>query len=198
MIIEAVVNQEIRDKINLMLAYQRDDPILVRIICPKIRNVPLTSDGKNLVFDKIKKLIDNRETLVSLIINPTWMINDEDKKFLDDLKNIGVKIHANNNLHAKLILVQNDNEKLALIGSANISRRGLFGHDEASVFFLNKDEQVYEKLFDYITRMLKRANEYTSGGDSTPRKDLLEKTLQKFERKVDKLKEKLKNMEFET
>lgn len=192
--IEAITNREIKDKLNQMLAYQREDPILIRIVLPKIRNVTLTDDGQITVFDKIKKLMENKEVTVTLIINPNYMFEPQDKDLIQKFRGLGVKIHSNTNLHAKLILVQNEKEQLALVGSANISQGGLAGHDEACVYFINEQDQVYEKLFSYVTRMLERANQYIAGSDTTPRSEQLKRQITKFRRKIDKLQQELDSL----
>jgi phosphatidylserine/phosphatidylglycerophosphate/cardiolipin synthase-like enzyme len=183
--IEAVTNQEIRDKLKKMLSVVWDTPLQVRILSPKIRDVDLVGDT---VFSLLRRLTRERDVQITLIINPEWMVEEGDKEFLKKLDEIGVKIHSNTNLHAKMILVENMTHKIALIGSANYTKGGTNGNDEASIFLINQDPHVYDKLYEYVTRMLRRINEYGVGGDTTPRPEQLVKTIEKLGNKVEKLK----------
>lgn len=190
--IEAVINREIIEKINTMLAFQRMDPIHIRIVTPTVKNVDLNGES---LFSKLQKLFTYKDVQITLIIKPEWMIEKEDQEFLEKLKSIGVKVHSNPNLHAKILLVENNQEKLALVGSANYTIGGLKRNDESSVYFINDENGVYEKLYDYITNMLKRINEYIIGSDTTSTKDQLEKRLIRLEQKRKTIKESIAALE---
>ncbi|MCH7561043.1 MAG: hypothetical protein IIC67_06725 [Thaumarchaeota archaeon] len=193
--IHAVLNQDIRTKVKHMLAYQRQGPILVRIVTPKIRNVALSDRNRDYFVDVIKKLIEYAEAQVTLIINPNWMVKKEDRELLENFEKMGVKIHANSNLHAKFILVETPSEKLLLAGSANMTKGGFIKNDEGSIAIFRECDKIYDDFFDYVTRMLKRANEFISGGDFTPRREEIIKSKTKLERKIKELDKELKYLE---
>ncbi|MEM3612658.1 MAG: phospholipase D-like domain-containing protein [Candidatus Bathyarchaeia archaeon] len=165
MVIEALCDRQIRDVVGRLLAYQRDAPIHVRIVSPIIRDVKL-SDGE-MLSKKINKLIKFKDAKVTLVINPK-MLNKKDKnviELLERLEEMGVRVHCKRNLHAKTILLESRKDKGVLIASANLTPSGLGSNKELGVYFLNELDDVYNKIYDYVTDMLKETNVSAKGGD---------------------------------
>jgi phosphatidylserine/phosphatidylglycerophosphate/cardiolipin synthase-like enzyme len=165
MVIEALCDRQIRDVVGRLLAYQRDAPIHVRIVSPFIRDVKL-SDGE-MLSQKINKLIKFKGATVTLIINPNTLKKKDKNEIglLEKLEEIGVRIHCKKNLHAKTILLESRTDKGILITSANFTPSGLGSQKEIGVYFLNELDDVYNKIYDYVTNMLKETNVNIKGGD---------------------------------
>jgi phosphatidylserine/phosphatidylglycerophosphate/cardiolipin synthase-like enzyme len=154
MVLEGLVDREIRDKVSILLAYQRDSPIHVRIICPLIRNVVLP-DHKT-ISQKLRQLITNKSALVTLVVNPRWMKKTkEDRSFLQGLEDAGVKVHYKRDLHAKAVLLDSKHEYGLLVSTANLTTTGLDRGQEVGIYILNDHREVFEKLDRYITGLLK-------------------------------------------
>jgi hypothetical protein len=106
MVLEGIVDREIRDRVARLLAHQRDAPIRLRIVCPCIRDVVLR-DGKT-VSQLLKQLIAWRGARVTVVVNPNSMVEEEDRSFLQELEDTGVKVHCKRDLHAKAILLEQE------------------------------------------------------------------------------------------
>lgn len=161
MVIEAVCDRELITKIDQLLAYQRDAPIHVRIVCPRVSKTELIKES---ITEKIKKLIKFKDALVMLLIDPKYLKKDVAgadllNNYIKELEDIGVKVHSKRNLHAKIILVENNTEKGLLLMSSNLTHTGLHISKEAGVYFLNEKTYVYDKLKRYVTDFIKESNE---------------------------------------
>lgn len=163
MVIEALCDRQIRDVVGRLLAYQRDAPIHVRIVSPFIRDAKL-SDGE-MLSEKINKLIKFKGATVTLIINPNTLKKKDALELLEKLEEMGVRIHCKKDLHAKTILLESKKDKGVLITSANLTSSGLGSNKEIGVYFLNELEDVYKKIYAYVTDMLKETNVNIKGGD---------------------------------
>jgi len=165
MVIEALYDRQIRDVVGKLLAYQRNAPIHIRIVSPIIHDVEL-SDGE-MLSKKIIKLIKFKDAKVTLVINPK-MLKKKDKdviELLERLDEMGVKIHCKKDLHAKTILLESREDRGVLVASANLTPSGLGSNKEIGVYFLNELDDVYDKIYDYVTDMLKETNVNVKGGD---------------------------------
>lgn len=162
MVIEASYDRHIKDVVDNLLAYQRDAPIHLRLISPKIHDVQLIEDT---LFQKIKRLITHKNALVTMLVNPNGMKSEKEKDYIKQLEEMGVKVHYKRELHAKIILLDNIKERAVLIGSANLTPTGLYKNKEAAVYFLNDQQQVYDRINSYVTHLLKETNENIKGGD---------------------------------
>lgn len=114
---------------------------------------------------KINLLVNAGVTVTILIGGRKKKFSREEKLFLKDLSERGVNIFYHNRAHAKLILVNSNQEKLALITSANFTHTALYVNWEIGVMCFNITEDIYDKFDEYISRMLNIA---------TPIDDLLE------------------------
>jgi len=163
MVAEAIVDREIRDRITNLLAYQRDSPIHVRIVSPWIHDVVL-SDGKT-ASEKIRQLITFKGALVTLLVNPTRMTGDEDREFLRQLEDAGVKVHYKRDLHAKAVLLRSRDDIGLVVMSANFTHTGLGIQQEIGVYLLNDLPDLFVKLDKYVAALLKETNLNVRGGE---------------------------------
>jgi len=87
----------------------------------------------DLIFDILHNKIFSKGVKVQLIINKFWSTTDYAKKKLKQLEHRNFVLlnfepeNENENLHAKIIVVDS---KIILVGSANISKSGLFSNHE--------------------------------------------------------------------
>jgi len=95
----------------------------------------------------------------------TRLIKEDVKKGITDLnkfralKDIGAKIRYNNNLHAKMVIIDSS---IAIISSANLTKRGLKGLDvnyEAGI--LLKDPGEVSKVINFFDRIWNESKELT-------------------------------------
>ncbi len=163
MVISAVYDREIRDIVGKLLAYQRDSPIHVRIITPIIHDTKL-SDGE-MLSGKILKLIKFKDAMVTLLVNPRFIKKREEIELLGKFEDMGVKIHLKRDLHAKTILLESRSDKGVLVSSANLTPSGLGSQQEIGVYLLNELVHIYERVYDYTTRLLSETNISIRGGD---------------------------------
>lgn len=163
MVIEAVCDREIRTMVERLLAYQREAPIHVRIVTPWIHDTKLSD---RMLSEKIMRLIKFKSASITLLVNPKRMQRQEEVELLEKFEAMGVKVHYKRNLHAKLILLDSRGDKAVLVTSANLTPSGLETEKEVGVYFLNEQEEnVYRKLDDYVTHLLKETNINVKGGD---------------------------------
>jgi phosphatidylserine/phosphatidylglycerophosphate/cardiolipin synthase-like enzyme len=165
MVVQALYDRQIRDCVGKLLAYQRDAPIHIRIVSPFVHDVEL-SDGE-MLSKKINKLIKFKHATVTLLISlkPLMKKDKNEIELLEKLEEMGVKIHYKKNLHAKTILLESGGDRGVLITSANFTPSGLGLQKEIGVYFLNEPNDVYEKIYDYVTNMLSETNVNIRGGD---------------------------------
>jgi phosphatidylserine/phosphatidylglycerophosphate/cardiolipin synthase-like enzyme len=163
-VVKAVYDREIRDIVKQLLAYQRRAPIHIRIVTPWIHDAELSS--KLTLSQLIIRLIKYKDATVTLLVNPKRMTKEEEIKLLEKLEGAGVKVHYKRDLHAKLILLDSKEDKGVLVTSANLTPTGLGKFKEVGVYFLNEHiNDVFNRLYDYITHLLKETNINIKGGD---------------------------------
>jgi len=163
MVTEAIVDREICDRLENLLAYQRDPPIRIRIVSPWIHEVVL-SDGRTL-SQKIRQLIAFKRASVTLLVNPTRMTTPEEKDFLKLLEDAGVRIHYKRDLHAKALLLESARDVGLVLTSANFTQTALSKQQEVGIYLLNELPHIFEKLDRYVTGLLKETNVNIRGGD---------------------------------
>jgi len=163
MVVEAVFDRQIGDAVRKLLAYQRDAPIRIRIVSPVIHEVQLP-DGEKL-SEKIKKLITFKKAMVTLIVNPRWMKKEEEIELLQTFEDMGVRIHYKRDLHAKAILLDSRTDKGLLVTSANFTPTGLSKQQEIGLYILNDLDHIYQRIYEYTTKLLKETNVSIRGGD---------------------------------
>lgn len=157
MVIEAVCDREIIPKIDTLFAYQRDAPIIVRITSPIVTNTGLT--GKTFI-QKINDLRTHKGARVILIVNTKdAQQNTTMSNYLQELEDIGVKIHYRNKIHAKIILVEGGNDKGLLLTTSNFTRRGLHVSRETGIYFLNERIDIYDKIKRWVINLIKEPDE---------------------------------------
>jgi len=153
MVVEAVYDRQIRDAVGKLLAYQRDAPIHIRIVSPIIHDTEL-SDGY-MLSQKINRLIKFKDARITLIVNKKREEDPQEEELLQKLEDIGVKVHRKKELHVKTILLDSRRDKAVLITSANLTPTGLGLQKEIGVYFLNQLNHIYEKIYRYVTHLLK-------------------------------------------
>lgn len=154
---------EIRDAIRNTLDVRRR-AFDVRIMTMNLRNVNLKKDSASLL-SKIKELRRAEVVVTILIGGREKRFSDEERRFLKELSERGVNIFYDYRAHAKLILVNSNQEKLALITSANFTHTALYVNWEIGVVYFNIREDIYKMFDEYINEKLDMA---------TPIDDLLE------------------------
>lgn len=154
MVCEAVVDREIPVIVDRLLAHQRDAPIYIRIMSPIIGEVELPR-GKNL-SEKITKLIKFKNAKVTLIVNP-WLMDEvkKESEYLQQLEEIGVKVHRKRKIHAKAILLESKRDKAILITSANFTESGFNINKEIGIYILNELCNIYDTIYNYTNELLK-------------------------------------------
>ena len=152
MVIKTVCDRDIRDVVTSLLAYQRDAPIHIRMVSPRICDAIL-SDGDKL-SEKINDLITYKNALVTLVVKKKGIKDDKEDEILQTLQDMGVKIHFRKNLHVKTILLTTNKEKGVLITSSNLTPTGLGSQREMGVYFLNEMDHIHERVDRYLTKLL--------------------------------------------
>jgi len=155
MVLEGIVDREIRDRVAGLLAHQRDAPIRLRIVCPCIRDV-LLPDGKTM-SQHLRQLIAWKDARVTVVVDPRSMAEDDDQSFLQKLEETGVKVHCKRDLHAKAILLESKREHGLVVSSANLTETGLGRQQEMGIYILNEHRDVFQKLDSYVTGLLRQA-----------------------------------------
>ena len=155
------MNDAIRD----LLSYERR-PREVRIICPIVTD-PEICDG-NTFLKIIKRLSQVEDIIISLITckpiarsRASEFVKKEVKKRLDviqALEDMKIRVFQwpSTDLHAKIILTQSKDDKLALVTSANITPTALNRNIEVGICFKNERDDIYDAIYKYITELLKR------------------------------------------
>ncbi|WP_457626107.1 helicase HerA domain-containing protein [Persephonella sp.] len=99
-----------------------------------------------------EKLLDNKKVSVELIIRNSeiedFLITDTE--IFDIVKNTGGKIYLNPEIHSKFVIVD---EKIAVIGSANITRSGLYLDGNIETAVLIDDKKEVERLLSQFEQI---------------------------------------------
>ena len=154
---------EIRDAIRNTLDVRRR-AFDVRIMTMNLGDFNLKKDSDPFLR-KINLLVNAGVTVTILIGGREKRFSDEERRFLKELSERGVNIFYDYRAHAKLILVNSNQEKLALITSANFTHTALYVNWEIGVVYFNIREDIYKMFDEYINEKLDMA---------TPIDDLLE------------------------
>ena len=154
---------EIRDAIRNTLDVRRR-AFDIRIMTMNLGDFNLKKDSDPFLR-KINLLVSTGVTVTILIGGREERFSDRERMFLKELYERGVNIFYDYRAHTKLILVNSNQEKLALITSANFTHTALYVNWEIGVMCFNITEDIYDKFDEYISRRLNIA---------TPIDDLLE------------------------
>jgi phosphatidylserine/phosphatidylglycerophosphate/cardiolipin synthase-like enzyme len=153
MVTLVVCDREIRDVVTKLLAYERKGPIQIRMVSPRIHDARLT-DGWTL-SRKINFLIKFKGASITLIVRRKTKEDIKEEELLQNLEDMGVRIHFRKNLHVKTILLDSAVDKAVLISSSNLTPTGLEIQREMGAYFLNERSHIYERVDRYITELLK-------------------------------------------
>jgi len=125
-------------------------PILKDLFASAKEKVKISSPWiKSEVFEK---LFDEKNLDVELIIRNSeledFLITD--LHILKKIKDINGKVYLNPDLHAKFVIVD---DKKAIVGSANITRSGLYQDGNIETAVLIEDKKEIKELIDYFDRI---------------------------------------------
>jgi len=118
-------------------------------------------------FSDFKKRKDKKKINIKII---TRLVKEDIEKGMTDLnklrvlENLGAEIRYNNELHAKMVVVDNS---IAIISSANLTKRGLSTNYEAGICLKNRDNinkvtQFFNDIWDESKPLTKKAIEDAS------------------------------------
>jgi len=158
MTILPVVDRDLPNRLSSMLAYQRRGPIHLRLVSQHIFDFML--DGTS-IFQILKRLKTKKNASIALLLDRKRYADAPEniKKEIQELEDIGVKFHKIRNLHAKLVTVENNQEKCLLVTSANLSHNAYHKAHEVGLYCQNHDESVFDSFKTYITRLIISQNE---------------------------------------
>lgn len=110
MTILPVVDRNLPNRLSSMLAYQRREPIHLRLVSQHIFDFKL--DGTS-IFQILKRLKTKKNASIALLLDRKRYADAPEniKKEIQELEDIGVKFHKIRNLHAKLVTVENNQVK---------------------------------------------------------------------------------------
>jgi len=156
MVVSVFFDRELIRVIDSLLAYQRDSPIRVRIVSP---NVTPTKLKKYSFMEKVNRLIKAKNAVITLLVNTDFIKSTYGmENYLQNLADIGVKVHHKRELHAKIVLLETKGgrgDKGLLIMSANITETGLHKQQEVGIYFLNEYDSIYNEVNEYVNKLLK-------------------------------------------
>ena len=147
--------------IKRLTAYQNRAPIRLRIVTMHIKEFEV-EDGRRF-SDTILKLRTYKNATVSILVDRKWILRAKLKnggnkpQFIQDLEDMGVRIMAVRDLHAKIILLSSGKRKALLVGSANFTSTAIHKQHEADVYFDNDNLHVIDEMDKYITKLYQNA-----------------------------------------
>lgn len=151
-----VLDRELPDKLKSMLAYQRRAPLHIRLVSQHIYDFSL--DGTS-IFEILRKLRTRKDASIALLLDrkryqeASLAIKEEIQK----LEGIGVRFHTVRDLHAKIVTVENNQEKCALVTSANLSHHAYYESHEIGLYCQDICE-VFKSIKKYITHLIMGQN----------------------------------------
>jgi len=163
MAIQALCKKEdLKEAIRDILSYERY-PREVRIVCPVITD-PEICDG-NTFLGLVQRLSRLENITISLITRKPIVRSQaseserrevlERLNVIETLEALRIKVFdGGKDLHAKIILTESVDDKLALIMSANLTPTGLDRNIEAGICFKNDRNEIYDAVYNYITQLL--------------------------------------------
>ena len=159
MTIICVFDRELPQRLMSLLSVQRREPIHIRLVSQHFLDFKL--DGLS-IFTILKRLKTKKNANITLLIDKKRYIKNTSisiKQKIQQLVDIGINFHTINNLHAKIVTVENNQEKCLLITSANLSYRAYFKAHEAGLYLHNHDEEIFNKFKRYITHLIMIQNQ---------------------------------------
>jgi len=140
-------------RLKSLLSYQRREPIHIRLVSQHIFDFDI--NGVN-IFQILRRLKTKKNARITLILDRKRYRDSkqEIKDEIQKLEDVGVNFHTIRNLHAKIITVENNQEKCLLITSANLSHHAYFVAHEVGVYFHNY-ETIFDSFKKYITNLIR-------------------------------------------
>ncbi len=159
MVVKACCDRELPEIVKRLTAYQRREPVHLRIISPHVSDFDLNNES----FSKrITMLRSSRNATISILID-----RKEISKFLrkyghkpgilTELEETGVNILTVRDLHAKIVFLEAGKEKALLVCSSNLTKTGMHISHETGIYMLNDDPKVFERIERYINWLFKLA-----------------------------------------
>jgi len=148
---EFVYRQTLEKRLSDLLAPQRHD-LRLRIVSLHILN-PLIHDES--FYDKLEKLSRHQAKVVIVADRRQTLRNSEKLRIKESIDNIGkIRFHLRQNVHAKIVHMESQNDYGVLVSSANISDHALHTYREGGIFLLNEQKPIHEKIGKYISHIL--------------------------------------------
>jgi len=119
-------------------------------------------DSKTLL-DKIKTLVTRKNASIVIVLDRKSH-NNYIKQHgtlppaLKTLEDLGVRIQTVRDVHAKIIMVENNQDKCLLVTSANLTHTAYHKNHELGIYFHNEREDIYDSFAEYIKDLLVRNN----------------------------------------
>jgi phosphatidylserine/phosphatidylglycerophosphate/cardiolipin synthase-like enzyme len=136
----------------------RRRPSRVRIVSFQVRDVSF--DGGSAVDSlrkKVARLLSAGSRVVILIGENPEKFSEPQKEFFKHLVELQARVFYNKRVHAKVTLVESKGEKIAVLGSANLTDKGLYRNIEVNVAISGSSPTVlnaYDEISDYIEQVL--------------------------------------------
>lgn len=158
--IRSVLDRELIQILCSVLAKERREPIHIRLVSPHIGDFEV--DGESFL-ERLTVLKTRKNAAIFLLLDKKEHNNyikqhgdlpDEIKR----LEDLGVRIQTIRNLHAKLVMVENKQEKCLLVTSANLTDTGYHKSHEVGIYIQSEREDIYGSFVQYLTKVLKIIN----------------------------------------
>lgn len=158
--IKSVFDRELIQVLHSLLAKERREPIHIRLVSPHIGDFQVLGENlmKKLVILRTRKsaaillLLDKRSH------NNYIKLHGDIPEEVKRLQDAGVRVQTIRNLHAKIVMVENRQEKCLLVSSANLTDTAYRKNHEVGIYIQSEREDIYVSFGKYITNLLKSIN----------------------------------------
>jgi phosphatidylserine/phosphatidylglycerophosphate/cardiolipin synthase-like enzyme len=156
-----ILDRELPKRLKSMLAIERPEPINMHLVSQHILDFML--DGAN-IFHILKRLRTMKNANVVLLLDRKRFKNapTKIKAEIKNLEDVGVRIHTIRNLHAKIVIVEDNQDRNILITSANLSHQGYYVSHEVGLYCYDcsrDDKEFFNTFSRYITNLIKAQNQ---------------------------------------
>lgn len=158
--IKSVLDRELVVVLRSLLAKERREPIHIRLVSPHIGEFEV--NGKSLL-ERLTVLRTKKDASVLLLldrkahnkyIKQHGDLPDEIKR----LQDLGVRVQTIRDLHAKIVMVENKQQKCLLVTSANLTGTAYLKSHEVGIYIQSEREDIYDSFNKYVTKLLKKIN----------------------------------------
>ena len=130
----------------------RNPPSRIRIVCLNVHDVELIA-GIGLK-EALIRLLAYGVTLSIVVGEKPDEMSDETRNFFREIIDHGGRIYRHRNIHAKVLLCEEDGGANAVITSANFTPTGLHRKYEVGTCLYDLDDELYASLRDFTNFIL--------------------------------------------